>query len=215
MAKGNQKGDVVVICDDPDYKFLGSMIEGIGIKKSRVYITDTTVRDDLVNELAETNVKLCLLWGSSTMSKVFGYPKDDCISLIKAGYGLLYPALIEDFFVCLLPEMDLLRVMPEKAQILLHERLLQWVAGKAKRCDVKLIGDLQESVEFQAIWSPTLVDHVFVVKNKRDKKDVEALGFGLVFTSEELAGCTKEQRLFLANSMKKFKARSVEREGVS
>ncbi len=210
MGKGNPKGDVVVICKDPDYGFLGSMVNGIGIEKNRVYITTNTDRDTLVNELAFTNVKLCLLWGTVTVSELFGYPESDATALIKAGYGLLYPALIEDFFVCLLPEPELLKKMPDKAKTLLHERMQRWANGHQERCDVNMINRLRAKVEFQAIWSPTLLEHVFVVKNAEDKSKVEELGFGLIFAPEEINGSSREERLFLANSMKKFKARKGE-----
>ena len=61
------------------------------------------------------------------------------------------------------------------------------------------------------MWSDKVSDHIFICKVRRLKLNYYKARFGLVFLQEEVRSLSKEEADFVAVSMKKLKARQIER----
>lgn len=190
----------------------------------------------LVNELAVVKPKMAWVLGQEPLV-LLGTRNTG--TFYRHVFGMYFPLLVRNFYSLLVVGKRELSFMPDNIKLLFHERM-EVASGEIKaflssgsegnfepveerrgdlymlnkmieHTDLVIDSSLENDNHFIAMWSDKINDHIFLCRGDQSKNELLKLGFGLVFTQEEVGRLNKEDADFVAASMKELKARKLER----
>jgi hypothetical protein len=191
--------------------------------------------DLLVNEMAVVKPKMAWILGQDPLVLL---GTKDVARFYRHVFGMYFPFLVRNFYGLLVVGRKELTFMPDNIKLLFHNRMKEaseeirtflsseekmFEPPEERRGDLYMINlmtkhtglvmdpALKADNQFFVMWSDKVSDHIFVCKNEKAKVELLKLGFGLVFLQEEVRSLNKEDADFVAASMKRLKARKLER----